>query len=78
MRLNGEPVGDIHSQENWEPAVYSFTFGADVLEKARRQLPEGRTLQLDFEIPGSLLVGDGPTQRRLGLCLRRLTLTLRE
>ncbi len=74
VRLNGTFIGTIRSEHNWDPSVYRLTFPAEVLEKARRPLPGSRIFELELEIPGAVPVGEGIHQRRIGVCLRRLTL----
>ncbi|MEM7349882.1 MAG: hypothetical protein AAF657_03690 [Acidobacteriota bacterium] len=74
VRLGATEVGTIRSQRHWEPALYQIDLPPEVLLEARRPLPGGRLLQIDFDVPGAALVGDGPEERRLGICLRRITL----
>lgn len=75
VRVNGLVVGVIHSAIDWEPSTYEMRVTAEALERSRAPQPGARILRIDFEIPGATLVGDGPRQRQLGLCLRRITVT---
>ncbi len=74
VRLNGIDVGTIRSERNWDPSIYRLAFSPEVLEKARRTLPGSRIFELELEIPGAVLVDEGIHQRRIGVCLRRVTL----
>ena len=74
VRLNGVAVGTLNSELHWEPSTYRFALSPEVLEKARRPLPGARIFELELEIPGAVLVGEGSNQRRIGVCLRRVTL----
>ena len=76
VAFNGAAVGTIRSEQNWEPSTYEITIPAEVLARSRRPLPGGRILRLDLEVPGAQLVGEGSAQRRLGICLRRMTFGL--
>ncbi len=74
VRLNGVGVGTFTSERNWDPSVYTFPLPAEVFDKARRPLSGARLFELELEIPGAVLVDEGPYQRWLGVCLRRVTL----
>lgn len=74
VRLNGEPIGTLHSERSWEPETYQLGVPRALLERARRPLPGSRVLELELAVPGAVYVGDGPRRRQLGICLRRLTL----
>ncbi len=71
--LNGVAVGDLSSESHWEPAVYRLPVPDEALEAATRQRPEARFFEVRFEIPNAVADEDGGEERRIGLCLRRLT-----
>ncbi len=74
VRLNGVAVGTLRSERNWDPATYRFPLPAEVFEKARRPLSGARFHELELDVPGAVLAGEGIQQRWLGVCLRRVTL----
>jgi hypothetical protein len=76
IRLNGAAVGTMRSERDWEPAIYRFELGAEALARAREPLPGVRLFELELEVPGAVLVDEGPYQRWLGVCLRRLTFSV--
>ena len=73
VRVNGVRIGTLESERNWDPAIYRWRLATEVLEKARRPRPGARIFEVELEIPGAVLVGDGIHQRRIGVCLRRVT-----
>ncbi len=74
VRVNGIEIGTLDSEHNWDPSIYRWTLSPEVLEKARRPRPGSRIVELELEIPGAVLVDEGIHQRRIGVCLRRVTL----
>ncbi len=74
VRLNGQGVGTLASERTWDPAIYRFPLSSEVLERSRRPLPGTRIFELELEIPGAVAVSEGIWERRLGVCLRRVTL----
>ena len=74
VRVNGVAIGELRSERNWEPSTYRLAVPARAIESARLPLPGAPIFEVELEIPGAVLVGEGPAQRRLGICLRRLSL----
>ena len=56
-----------------EVAGFAMTVPAAAIGRARA-LPGARVFQLELVIPGAVRVDDGPQQRLLGVCMRRVTL----
>ena len=76
VRLSGVVVGTMRSVRDFEPAVYRFEVPAEARARAREPLPGVVLFELELEIPGAVLVDEGPHSRRLGVCLRRLTFSV--
>ncbi len=74
VRLNGVEVGTLSSERNWDPDVYRWTLPREALKEARRSRPGVRIFELELDIPGAVLAGEGIHQRRIGVCLRRVSI----
>lgn len=75
VHVNGIAVGELRSERNWYPATYRLTVPARAIESAQRPLPRAPVFEVELDISGAMLVGEGSEQRLLGLCFRRLTLS---
>lgn len=74
VRLNGVDVGTLSSETNWDPSIYRWPLPPEALADARRPRPGARIFELELDIPGAVRVGEGLHERRIGVCLRRVTL----